>query len=188
MTDTGTKDRIIEAAYSLLASRGYDATTTKEVGRVAGVAQGLVGYYFPSKDELFAAVFQRESDRYCEALEALVARTDAGHRATLAEVLDLPRSRAVNQPDWIRLRYELFSLGLRNPAVAPVLEASLAKKRHHLVGLATRLFGVDEAKARSVAPLLLALFDGLALQKLADPRWDETEAYARLGDLLAGLL
>jgi AcrR family transcriptional regulator len=48
--------RLLEAARSLFAQRGYAATTTAELARAAGVAEGTVFHHFPSKGALLAAV------------------------------------------------------------------------------------------------------------------------------------
>ncbi|MEO0971141.1 MAG: helix-turn-helix domain-containing protein, partial [Cyanobacteria bacterium J06639_18] len=47
--------QIIAAAYDILSSKGYQATTMKEVAKVAGVAPGLIHYYFDSKEQLMQA-------------------------------------------------------------------------------------------------------------------------------------
>jgi AcrR family transcriptional regulator len=48
--------RLLEAARSLFAERGYDATTTAQLAREAGVAEGTVFHHFPSKRALLEAV------------------------------------------------------------------------------------------------------------------------------------
>lgn len=42
---------------------GYGAVTYRSVATAAGVAPGLVQYYFPSLDELFIAVLRENTDR-----------------------------------------------------------------------------------------------------------------------------
>ena len=51
-----TSTRIRAAALALFAERGVAATSLREVARSAGVAPGLVGHYFGSKDGLQEAV------------------------------------------------------------------------------------------------------------------------------------
>jgi AcrR family transcriptional regulator len=50
-----TRKRIIEAAVRVLARDGYAATSVKDIAAEAGVAPGLVHYYFKTKEELVAA-------------------------------------------------------------------------------------------------------------------------------------
>jgi len=48
--------RLLEAARSLFAERGYAATTTAQLAREAGVAEATVFHHFPSKRALREAV------------------------------------------------------------------------------------------------------------------------------------
>lgn len=54
-----TRDRIVAAAVRAFARRGYEAASTREIARAAGVEQGLLTYHFPSKDELWRAAAER---------------------------------------------------------------------------------------------------------------------------------
>ncbi|MEJ1089463.1 helix-turn-helix domain-containing protein [Microbacterium sp. Mu-80] len=47
---------ILEAAFSAFGEKGYHETSLAEVARRAGVAQGLVSYYFGGKEQLVGAV------------------------------------------------------------------------------------------------------------------------------------
>jgi len=48
--------RLLDAARRLFAERGYAATTTAELARAAGMAEGTVFHHFGSKEALLAAV------------------------------------------------------------------------------------------------------------------------------------
>jgi len=50
------RERLLEAARSLFAERGYAATTTAQLAREAGVAEGTVFHHFASKRALLEAV------------------------------------------------------------------------------------------------------------------------------------
>lgn len=56
VTSGETRERIQHAALRLFAERGVAATSLREVARSVGVAPGLVGHYFGSKDGLQEAV------------------------------------------------------------------------------------------------------------------------------------
>jgi AcrR family transcriptional regulator len=117
MTDADKRNRIIAAAYNVLSEKGYDKASTKEIANTAGVAQGLINYYFPSKDLLFAEVFRRETEKYCKSLDGLIAVEGRPlNLESISGLLEIPKSRALKEPEWLRLRYELFAIGLRNDA------------------------------------------------------------------------
>ncbi|MBX5491462.1 MAG: helix-turn-helix transcriptional regulator [Chloroflexi bacterium] len=54
-----TRERLLAAALEVFAEQGYHAGTTKAITQRAGVAEGLLFHYFPTKAELLVAVAER---------------------------------------------------------------------------------------------------------------------------------
>lgn len=52
------KERILKAAITEFARKGYHAATTQDIGRQAGANASAVNYYFGSKDSLYAEVLE----------------------------------------------------------------------------------------------------------------------------------
>ncbi|MGW2178594.1 TetR/AcrR family transcriptional regulator [Streptomyces sp. NPDC001732] len=52
------RTRILDAARTEFAERGYDRTSIRGVARAAGVDSALVHHYFGTKDEVFAAAVE----------------------------------------------------------------------------------------------------------------------------------
>ncbi|HUY77147.1 MAG TPA: TetR/AcrR family transcriptional regulator [Ktedonobacterales bacterium] len=169
------RQRLIAAGYDVLSEQGYEATTVKEVARVAGVSPGLLHYYFASKDELLIAVLHEAGERYGRMMQDLRATVPADRFLEAAFVA--LRERVTAEPGWYRLRYELFALGLRNPTFLPVVGEMLAFIRQMFTRAFLGVTGGDEARAQALAAVVLAGFDGLALQQLAQPDVDLTAAY-----------
>jgi AcrR family transcriptional regulator len=51
-----TRDRILDAAASLMHEHGLARATTKQIARTAGCSEGLLYRYFSDKQEIFLAV------------------------------------------------------------------------------------------------------------------------------------
>jgi AcrR family transcriptional regulator len=75
-----TKQAIIEAAEELFARYGFKKTSIDDVARAARIGKGSVYLHFASKEELFAEIVRRVSDRMLATLTTAVkrARTPAG--------------------------------------------------------------------------------------------------------------
>ena len=172
------RERLIAAGYDVLSEKGYEATTVKEVARVAGVSPGLFHYYFASKDELLKAVLEEAGERYGRMMQELRGVTPGDH--FLAAAFAALRERVTQEPGWYRLRYELFALGLRNPAFLPVVGEMLGFIRQMFTRAFLGATDGDEARAQALAAVVLASLDGLALQQLAQPDADLSGAYALL--------
>lgn len=52
------KAHLLQTAERLFAEQGYEGTTMVEIARAAGVAKGLVYWYFDSKQALFREIIQ----------------------------------------------------------------------------------------------------------------------------------
>lgn len=63
-----SRDRICKAALLLFTNRGIKSTTTKEIARKAGVAEGTIYIYFKSKEELAATLFRENLESLRVAL------------------------------------------------------------------------------------------------------------------------
>ena len=77
-----TREKILEAALRLFRKRGFERTTMRDVAGAVGLAVGAAYYYFPSKDALVLAYY----DRTQEAHTAL-ARERMKQAATVDERL-----------------------------------------------------------------------------------------------------
>jgi len=174
-THVTTREQILQAAYRVLVEQGYDATTIKAIAREARVAPGLLHYYFTNKDELLVEVLRDISRRSTETMREVVERLPAEQlrEAGLNAVLQ----RTLHTPEAYRLRYELFALGLRNPTLLPAVAALLKGGRESIGRTVRTAEGERVADPNLFAAVLLACFDGLALQHLADPDFDIEGAY-----------
>jgi AcrR family transcriptional regulator len=190
-----TRERIIAAASSVLAAKGYDATTLREISREAQAAPGLVHYYFGGKDELLVEVLQAAGQRFHQKMEHLAQQmsTDWSLDALVTELYE----RVDLEPEVYRLRYESFALGLHNPIIGPKVRERLAQRRDEIGSIIAMALEnrerTENVKRFSLDPtplaaLLLALFDGLALQKIMDPTFDLEAASHLLIQSLHGLL
>ncbi|WP_370151033.1 TetR/AcrR family transcriptional regulator [Streptacidiphilus sp. EB129] len=85
---SATRQKLYEAAVTLIAEQGYSATTVEEIAERAGVAKGTVYYNFASKSDLFEELLRhgvgllttalREAGAGLRGLAALDAMARAG--------------------------------------------------------------------------------------------------------------
>lgn len=87
-----TRQALLRAAATIVASRGFEATTSTAVAAEAGVATGTFYAYFPDKHALLAELFGATLDALVDAQEQVLTADmllDEGLEATLAQVVDL---------------------------------------------------------------------------------------------------
>ena len=186
-----TRERIIAAASKILAEKGYDATTLREIAREAQAGPGLVHYYFGGKDQLLVEALQVAGQRFHQKTDQLVQQVPG--EQSLEILLTQLHERVEQEPEVYRLRYESFSLGLHNPAITPGVRERLAQRREEIGSVLAKVLE-SSVKTKSIkdspldpkvlAALLLSLFDGLALQKIMDPAFDLDASYQLLAHML----
>lgn len=79
-------ERILSAALSAFAERGFEGATTREIAAAAGVPQGLIAYHFASKQALWEAAV--------DAVFGELAREFGGVVSALRDVDPVARWRA----------------------------------------------------------------------------------------------
>jgi AcrR family transcriptional regulator len=57
-----TRGRILSAALRLFRAKGLERTTTKEISRESGIAEGTLFNYFKTKEDLALYFFQKETE------------------------------------------------------------------------------------------------------------------------------
>src|ERR1700733_4864273 len=78
-----TKERILAAALALFRENGFDGTTTRQISKKAGIAEGTLFNYFKTKEDLALFFFQKETHN----LVAWFGKQAQLHRAPLPEQL-----------------------------------------------------------------------------------------------------
>jgi AcrR family transcriptional regulator len=170
--------RIVEAMRHSVARRGAAGSTFDHVSREAGVSRGLLHYYFGTKEQLLVEAARRDCELRIEALERRLAgaQTADDFVALLAENL---QETIREDPDFVTLLFELFTLSRRNAdiAVEYVRLISLTRERLASMLAAAQEDGVLRlhAEPEAVADILFSIGDGFALRMISEPDRDFTE-------------
>ena len=105
-----TRERILDAALDRFGTRGFQAASLDEIAADVGVRKQTVLYWFPSKDELLAAVVAGIADDLVVAVAAALRQAGEGFARVEATVKAVFRS-AVRRPALLGLVRELNRLG-----------------------------------------------------------------------------
>jgi AcrR family transcriptional regulator len=108
--DRPTRERILDAALDRFGTRGFEASSLDEIASDVGIAKQTVLYWFPSKDDLLAAVIERSADDLVVAAEAALRQAGDGFARVEAVVRAVFRP-AVRRPALLGLLRELNRLG-----------------------------------------------------------------------------
>jgi len=119
--------RILRAAITVFARRGYHASKVGEVATEAGVAYGLVYHYFGSKEQLLETIFRRTWSNMLEAVEE-VEHSDAPVREQIRAIARIVLGAWEIDPELIRVL-------IKEVARGPQLQAEIDEIQHAFAAL-----------------------------------------------------
>jgi AcrR family transcriptional regulator len=162
-----SRDQLLRSAGELFAERGFDRTTTRDIGELAGVDPALIARYFGSKTGLYLATLKTGQEQPPDLLEpermaALLSRLDTRGPG--------PVFRSVVSPHDDPEVQEAAAAAMRARLVLPL------EKRYRAAGL-------DRPRLR--AELAVAAFVGVVLSRTSGAL---PELAAARDDVLLALL
>jgi len=186
---TEARLRILDAAESLYAKKGFDSVTLREIAELLGLSHAALYYHFPGgKEELFAEVMERNLRRHGAGLASAMASGDGDLRDQLRGAADW----LISQPPMDIIRMTETDLPALDPKVARKLMGlvyELVIGRLQSAFEAARAAGrVGECSAGLLAGGIFGLVENLfAVPAAALSRDRRAMAYEFIDVILAGI-
>lgn len=165
-----TRERLLEAAWSVFVERGFLAPTLDDIAEAAGLTKGAVYSNFANKDDLVLAVIEGKAlDQILDNIKEVDFEASADTQAVAAGA----RFMATYEQKPLLFSLEFTLYAARNPELSARLGA-LQREIHDTVAeIITRTSADFGATLPMSASHLAILFDafatGLALLRLHDP-------------------
>jgi AcrR family transcriptional regulator len=183
-----TRSRLLEAAASEFAEKGYAGASLDAIAERAGRTKGAVYSNFESKSELFLALLDRHlASGYAD----IEARLGSVHNAEelIAQMRDPAILTFKRDRQTFLLLWEFRLYALRHPDVGARLAERLSAGRAaiaHLIDLSMQQVGVTSSMASErVAGVLLCLLLGVEAVYHLDP---DGQADSAFGDAVRIML
>ena len=165
------RQELVEAAWRVIADRGIDEVTIREIAREAGYSSGVLAHYFENKDDLLVHALRLSHERIYKRYEAEVEtprRRDA-LGAVLMDNLPLDKQRDLET----RIEMSFWARSLRNKSLSEIQH----QEHEFLRDLIRRLLEgsqeegavVADGRTDLIVDLLAALIDGISLHALLYP-------------------
>jgi AcrR family transcriptional regulator len=77
----GAREALVDAAHDLFMERDYDRVSTEEILERSGVSRGALYHHFPSKLDLFRAVFEASEQRVIARIAARASAAESPFEA-----------------------------------------------------------------------------------------------------------
>jgi len=167
------KETILKTAARLFAAQGFEATTTIQIAREAGVTEPLIYYHFKGKDDLFTRIIAATFSEYFRRMEVL-ERTPASPFGRIRKLIELQYDIAQEMPDEVQLVVNACPARLNDPE--DICAGSVIEYRRRLLGYLTRSLseGVETGEIAPVhleetAILILSIINGIVRYSRINP-------------------
>lgn len=176
--------RILDAAVTCFADKGFERTTTAAICATAGVGSGTLFHYFPTKAALLTALFAQDTEDITAFFAALDPAADPW--AGVLGYVD----RAVGEAQDLRIPGLLAAMlsCVGDPGFATVLAENDRAARTGLQALANRAAEAGRLRGdltpEQVATWVVLLIDGFFSRILSDPGFDVPREAAVLRHLI----
>lgn len=153
------RNEIVQALYACLSEKGHEKVTTKEIAIQAGMAPGVIHYYFKSKDEIVACLMDHLAEKYqalfAEKMQELSDSTDLIKAFSNFLCNEFVFDQGLN-----RVFYNLVQMGFESKVVAKPLRLLMENYRAQ----GNLHFQQFHSPIKNAGYLVVALIEGLALQ------------------------
>jgi AcrR family transcriptional regulator len=166
---------LIDAGAELFAEKGYEATTMTEIASRAGAAIGSLYQFFPSKEALAEALFNRFAERAAASFARVEELAPGRSPAGLADLLiDYKLAQGTDRDAAIALSSSVAGIVERRKPLGDALRGRIAK----ILSAANPALPGDEAAAAAVIvnqvmkmmPALAATEDERAARLIGEAR------------------
>ncbi|MGW0579384.1 TetR/AcrR family transcriptional regulator [Streptomyces sp. NPDC002920] len=180
---------IVEAVWALIARRGLDAVTMRELAAEAGYANGALSGYFRNKDEILQSAFQHAFDATNVRARQAIGEQQGltALRLLCREIMPLDELRLLEA----RVVIAFWDRALHDERMAAVHEAVMTTWRAQMHGYLqqARLDGdvTTATPDEAIIDSLLAALMGLQITALFAPAATPERQEAVLDELLGAL-
>ncbi len=142
------RGRLLAAALQIFTTKGYAATTVREIVEAAGVTKPVLYYYFHNKEGIYLELMQRPFARFGAIMaECLTDAGSAGERLLL--LCDRIMQLFVEELDVARLMYAIY---YGPPQGAPSFDFEAHHQKLHEVIAALVQAGIESGELRRESP------------------------------------
>jgi AcrR family transcriptional regulator len=178
------RQQIVDTSKKMLLENGLEGLVLRDVAEKLDMTHGNLQYYFPTRHDLFVAIFDQEIAKYTDGMKEAVAATSS-RRGRLSAIIDSGLT-ILRSPDTALWRI-VMSMADHRPEMAAILkkendlyEATVTRELKHI---APRM---SLQRRRHIAKIIHAILDGIGIQYVhenpdsADMRALESEIKAAI--------
>ncbi|WP_019555512.1 TetR/AcrR family transcriptional regulator [Propionispira raffinosivorans] len=135
-------NEILDVADYLFFTKGYDATTINDITKKMGVAQGMLYYYFKSKEEILEKMLDRHADSLMTEIKTIIDLNNSPTEKISLTISNVLRKATYKDGLLLNLLYDNQNLNLKiqlfrqlevtlSPWLLKIIEDGLSQRVFH---------------------------------------------------------
>ena len=171
---TDRRQQIIDAAFQVFSRKGFKGATNRDIAAQAGIAPGLIYWYFRTKEELLQATADAKSPLF-PLIRLTDEMLDAPPREFFRRVASLFLERLYSDPQMTAVARFLFAEALRYGPIRKLMRERVISRGLDAVAryISTQ---IERGTIRPIHPLVAArLFMGMLMSQILLGRLLELE-------------
>ncbi|WP_080682231.1 TetR/AcrR family transcriptional regulator [Sorangium cellulosum] len=158
------RTHLMDAALRVFARHGYEGASVRDIAAEAQVASGLLYHYFPSKQAVLEALFERSAGLVMEAFARAAAVPEP--RARLGALVGVSARLVREHEQFWRVSY---GVRFQHAVVAGLAEGIAAQSALYLRLFTALLAEIGRPEPELEARLLFAALDGVFQHYVLEP-------------------
>ena len=165
------RQQVLEAAAECFRRSGFHGASMAQIAKAAGMSPGHIYNLFENKDEIIAAIVERDRDEIVQNITESEQAEDLLN--DMVQWVDQCIDETTQHLD-TALSIEVLAEACRNPRLAAVVQASEALIHEKSAGFVRKALGpqaaeLDPEEINARAAVIGAIFNGLMNQSIALP-------------------
>lgn len=171
-------ERILEAAFECISTRGYANVSMRDIADEAGVVLSQLNYYFKNKEGLFKEALSMMIGKYLKEIEESLKSQKSVKERSKSLILYFRKMLRYN-PELFKLLYDFTGLALWSPVFSTLLSDLFKELSDLIEKYMFEDVQIKELKGystKSLSRLIIGSMFGTGIQVLLDHDEDLPEA------------
>lgn len=165
------REQILQAAYRCVAQKSINGTRMKDIAREAGISQGVIHYYFQTKEKLLNQLLAWILQEYLEGALNKITR-EPNPLKRLITLFKYQEQVVRERAHLVTVFYDFWVQGTKQPDVREQMKEQFGLYRKFIYEIVAEgvNMGTFKAEALDYVPgLTVSLLEGFAIQQVIDP-------------------
>ena len=167
------REQLIEATMKTIARYGYARTTMGQVAKAAGMSQGIVNFYFKTKESLLYETLAYLAEEYESLSRQAVERAGPDPVAAMNAIIETDLGPEACNPQKVAVWLAFWAESRGRPkyrALCAKLAADYFRQVGELCALITDRGGYADVDVDNIARGFNSMIDGLWVDMAIDPK------------------